>query len=318
VKSVVASFAILFVAACSSSNNTSTSGTTTAAALTNGSTGGGASTGGSGNSGTGSSSGGATSSSGGTTGSVLGAPCTVDPSTGADSCVPGGYVCTAEDIAGGGSGTCILPQQSIECLPSVGCQDGGNPELTCTTYPTGTPTPDHDYCFYPCAQTTDCLSIEESCQANANGTFCFQNFCNVVDPTVLGTCPVLDAGDGQCLSFSDDQYALCLQNGSTDTGGPCNPFSRNEIDSACRFDDLCVPNSATGADGGLCYPLILSGACPDGEVAVRTLADADFVICAPDCTDTNSCVFDGGIDAGGYEIGTCHTLTGVSYLACLP
>src|SRR5580698_2037071 len=111
-----------------SSAGTSSGGTSSGPGTTGSSTGG-TSTGAA--SSTGSSTGTSSGGNGTTTGSYIGLPCTFNTMTGADSCQPYGYKCSAEyDTTD--PGTCGLPQELVQCSQDVGCQDGGNPELICS------------------------------------------------------------------------------------------------------------------------------------------------------------------------------------------
>jgi hypothetical protein len=322
-KSFAACFFALSLAACSSSNGplgstgaSGGSGSSTGAkstGTTNTGTGTGAATG---------------SASAGTTGSPLGTPCTWDANTGVDSCTDLGYECTAE-LDNGTTGTCILPQQYGTCDQDinmmVGCQDGGIPnneaggtgDLFCSPPDFGSA--GIQLCIYSCNTTIDCPGYEQSCypQLGPPGG-CFNNQCGQ-DPTsgafvgpFFGTCPVLDAGDGQCLAFnsSPNVIAFCFQNGTADSGQPCNPQFRFGEFSECSYGNYCFPTPS--GDGGLCFPITVDGGtCAAGDDVVLAQTGADWAVCAMDCTTSMSC--DGG------PVGTsCQTPTGSTASFCLP
>ncbi len=138
-----------------------------------------------------------------------------------------------------------------------------------------------------------------------------------------------DAGDGQCLGFVDSTpntstVLICYQEGTGAEGTPCNPFLRSGKDTNCAYGMSCVPNP--GQDGGLCYPLTLDGGCADNEIALEgtpnpdlgTTFQAGWGICAANCTTSQTCVTDGGSDAGLLGFGTCQLLSDGQTSACLP
>jgi hypothetical protein len=261
---------------------------------------------------TGSSSSGSAGGTGGTATGGLGAPCFFDPQSGADSCTPLGYECSAE-FSTGQNPECILPQELSQCLANVGCQDGGPNSLECTPGFVSTSGPnrgqDVDVCVYPCSGSAECPSLRESCILADD--ICFINYCDQ-DPMTGrfqgpfdNPCPVLDAGDGECLSFDQGGLAVCFQNGSAAVGVACNPTLRTGVDSECQFGDYCVPNAA--ADGGLCFSITEDGGCGSGDIPLRLLDTADWGICAQDCSENQSCTF-----------GTCQLLSDGVTEACLP
>jgi hypothetical protein len=318
-KSLAACTIVLALAACGTSNNTTTtsSGSGTGAKSTGTTTG-------TASGGRGSSTG---SAAGSSTGSPLGTRCTYDPSTGVDSCSDVGYECTGE-FTNAATGTCVLPHDLGVCdgdpNGSVGCQDGGIPngtdagsgDLFCTNGGFSNPNIGTvSLCLYPCNGTADCAIGIQDCltQAPYNGG-CFDNTCGQ-DPSTgafvgpfYGTCPVLDAGDGQCLSFNTGGFALCFQNGTANVGEPCNPTFRFGAFSECKYSSSCWPNA--GGDGGLCLPVAPSdgGSCGAGNIAVGQTG-ADWGVCVQDCTTSMSC-------DGGYAGTTCQTAGTKS--ACLP
>jgi len=321
-KSLAACTIVLALAACST---TSTPGTTT------GTSGSGATGAKSTGTSTGTASGGHGSSTGtaagSSTGSPLGMKCTYDTSTGDDSCTDEGYECTAE-FSSATPATCVLPQDLGICdgdpAGIVGCQDGGIPngedggsgDLDCSPgfENTGTGAM-FSLCVYNCTATTDCGILIQSCISQLG--VCFQNYCddtnNVFTGPFFNTCPVLAADDGQCLSFNTGGVAICFPNGTADVGEPCTPTFRGGAFSECKYGNYCQPNAAIG-DGGLCFPITIDGgSCAAGDDPVTVQTNADWAICAQDCTTSMSC--DGGV-AGT----SCQALTGgtTALSVCLP
>jgi len=136
---------------------------------------------------------------------------------------------------------------------------------------------------------------------------------NVFTGPFFNTCPVLAADDGQCLSFNTGGVAICFPNGTADVGEPCTPTFRGGAFSECKYGNYCQPNAAIG-DGGLCFPITIDGgSCAAGDDPVTVQTNADWAICAQDCTTSMSC--DGGV-AGT----SCQALTGgtTALSVCLP
>ena len=332
-RSLAVGCALLGSVACSSAppfvpptSSGSSTGAPTTTAGANGTTGGttGGTTAGTTAGTTGSSTGRMTSSGGGTTGtssggngttsgSYIGLPCTYNTTTYVDSCVPYGYECSLEyDTTD--PGTCVLPQETVQCLPNVGCQDGGKPELACTDGFNNN-NKDVHLCVYPCKTANDCAEIFENCLPSLKVCFfdlCGENAAGKFTGPFWGRCTVDDGGNtGQCLSFNMGAYALCEQNGFDFTDEACNPHGRVGTDSECDFGDICVGDydATTGtpvSDGGVCLPISVDGGCVEGYDSLPN-PGADWEICVQDCAETGTCT-----------VGTCFTDTTTGMHICLP
>ncbi len=174
-------------------------------------------------------------------------------------------------------------RKSSTIAQDVGCQDGGNPELICSSG-FSNDGKNVDLCAYPCKTTNDCAESDEFCIPGTD--VCFNDYCDIsaqgkFNPPYYNRCTVDDGGDtGQCLPLSSG-IALCFQSGFSFTGEACNPVSagRTGGDSECDFGTFCVG----AGDGGLCLPVSADGGCPEGYDAYL-LGGADFYVCGPDCT----------------------------------
>jgi len=302
--------------ACGSSSPGGTSGGSDA--TTGGPSGTSTTTGGGGKTGA-SSTGGATSS-GTATGGIpgLGASCTFNVNTGADTCTQYGLECTStiswvfcEGLDypcpptasnQGGAGTCALPEEIGACMPSVGCQDAGSPtkngesdQFSCLD--------DQGYvsCLYTCADSNACANITENCQSVKGQGACVYNYCNVnshggFDAPFFNACDAAGTGDGQCLSWGGMPAAgaVCYQVGTIPKGEVCHTYRTGGADDQlCAFGYFCVPTPADQTVG-VCMELTdgTFGQKPCTDSSDRTLYDvigANFGVCSPLCSDGGTC-----------------------------
>lgn len=243
-----------------------------------------------------------TSGTNATTGSsTSGASCSFDPNTGTDSCVDGGYECSAE-FTNSASGTCVLPEVNGICLAAVGCQSGGPTPLVCAAgFEDPTTGAMVSECVEPCTSSAGCAAPSNACvQVGASG-ICTSNLCDVDGgvtsaPSFSGpffnACNAAGTGDGQCLPFGtgSELFAECYQTGSAAAGAACS-LDRGGSNPPCVAGQICMPSySDAGPNGnGLCMQITDGGAncTPSTYIGFQIVGNADWSICAQPCSQSS-------------------------------